>query len=78
MTEHTAYSDLVNVSAFGKKREEFIMDRGDVTFHCRDCKKIVAAARLHPNKYDYECPECHGHNISIGTVAGLQDFYSRG
>ena len=69
------YSDLVNVPAFGKKREStFNPERGDVSFWCKDCKKLVDAIRLPPEKigkkmreYLYECPHCNGQNIAIGT-----------
>ena len=73
--QHTAYSDLVNVPVFGKKREEFSADRGEVSFYCRDCRTTVSAERKHPQKCIFECPVCHGTNISIGTTEGLKDFY---
>lgn len=81
----TAYADLVNVSSFGKKRENnFNPERGDIAFYCRDCRKVVTATRLEPQKigkkmreYLFECPDCHGHNIAIGTEEGLKEHYDR-
>lgn len=69
------YSDLVNVPAFGKKREStFNPERGAVSFWCKDCKKLIKPNRLPPQKigkkmreYLYECPHCKGQNIAIGT-----------
>lgn len=81
----TAYADLVNVSSFGKKRENnFSPERGEIAFYCRDCRKIVTAIRLEPQKigkkmreYLFECPHCHGKNIAIGTEEGLKEHYDR-
>jgi Zn finger protein HypA/HybF involved in hydrogenase expression len=81
----TAYADLVNVSSFGKKRENnFNPERGEVAFYCRDCRKVVEPIRLEPQKigkkmreYLYECPHCHGKRVAIGTVEGLQEHYDR-
>lgn len=81
----TSYTDLVNVPSFGKKRENnFNPERGDISFYCRDCRKIVDAINLPPQKigkkmreYLYECPLCHGHNIAIGTLEWLKEHYDR-
>ena len=72
---NTSYQDLVNISSFGKQREEFVDDRGQVQFYCKDCGTIVETNRLNPNKYLYECTVCKGKNIAIGTTEGLKDFY---
>lgn len=71
----TTYNDLINVPSFGKKKENFKDDRGDIRFYCRDCRKVVDAKRLNPNKYIYECESCKQKNISIWTKEGLVDFY---
>ncbi|HRI36127.1 MAG TPA: hypothetical protein PK765_03545 [bacterium] len=71
------YSDLVNVSSFGKKREEFNPERGALAHYCRDCRKVVAATQPNPNKQRYICPLCDGSNISTGTEEGLKGFYER-
>jgi Zn finger protein HypA/HybF involved in hydrogenase expression len=81
----TAYTDLVNVPSFGKKRENnFNPERGDIGFFCRDCWKQVEAIHLEPQKigkqvreYLYECPICHGKRIAIGTIEGLKEHYDR-
>lgn len=81
----TSYSDLINVPAFGKKREStFSPDRGEVAFWCKDCKKRVEPTRLPAQKvgkkmreYLYECPDCHGNNIAIGTEEGLKAHYEK-
>jgi len=72
----TAYNDLINIPSFGKKKEtEFADDRGEVKFYCKDCRKIVEVTRLHPQKYDYECNECKGKDIAIGTDASIHEVY---
>lgn len=81
----TAYADLVNVSSFGKKREDtFNPERGEVAFYCRDCRKVVDPIRLEPQRigkqmreYLYECPTCHSRRVAIGTVEGLKEHYDR-
>ncbi len=72
-----SYNDLVNVPSFGKRRENFDPERGDVAFFCRDCSKNVEAVKTHPVLPRYECPVCKGRNVSIGTEASLKDFYDR-
>ena len=74
----TAYNDLVNVPSFGKRREnDFKEERGPIVFYCRDCRKKVETTRLNPNKYLYECNECKGRNIALGTDASIDEFYAR-
>ncbi|MDD2891507.1 MAG: hypothetical protein PHQ95_00920 [Candidatus Gracilibacteria bacterium] len=72
-----SYNDLVNIPTFEKRKEEFVQDRGQVTFYCRDCQKNVEAIRLNPNKYLYECPICKGKHISIGTESSVKEVYSK-
>jgi Zn finger protein HypA/HybF involved in hydrogenase expression len=72
-----SYNDLVNVPSFGKKRENFDPERGDVVFYCRDCSKVVEAIQIHPVKLRYECSLCKGHNLSIGTNSSVRDFYAK-
>jgi Zn finger protein HypA/HybF involved in hydrogenase expression len=72
-----SYNDLVNIPAFEKRKEEFIQDRWQVSFYCRDCQKNVEATRLDPNKYMYECPLCKGKSISIGTESSVKEVYSK-
>ena len=78
------YSDLVNTPTFGKKRENFSPERGDVSFYCKDCGTIVEAERIAPpahmkkkKEYLFQCPLCKGTNIAIGTTETLKEFYSK-
>ncbi|MDD2693648.1 MAG: hypothetical protein PHY14_01835 [Candidatus Gracilibacteria bacterium] len=81
----TGYADLVNVSSFGKKRENnFNPERGEVAFYCRECRKVVEPIQHEPQKigkkmreYIYECPHCHSQRIAIGTLEGLKEHYER-
>lgn len=81
----TSYTDLTNVSAFGKKREpDFEQERGEIMYYCRDCRKRVEAIPLPPQKIGkrlkehlHECPLCHGQNIAIGTEASVRAVYER-
>ncbi|MBP9811834.1 hypothetical protein KBC86_00515 [Candidatus Gracilibacteria bacterium] len=81
----TSYTDLVNVPSFGKKRENnFNPERGDISFYCRECRKVIEPIRLEPQKigkqikeYLYECPTCHGKRVAIGTLEGLKEHYDR-
>ncbi len=82
----TSYADLVNVSSFGKKREDnFNPERGEVAFYCKDCQKVVDINRLEPSipqkkkwrEYIFQCMTCSGENISVWTVEWLKDFYKR-
>lgn len=70
-----SYDELVNIPSFWKKKEDFKMERGDVKFYCRDCRKVVEVTRLDPNKYIYECNVCKKRNISIWTEEGINDHY---
>lgn len=81
----TTYQDLINVPSFGKKREsDFKLERWEVTFWCKDCKKIIKPIKLPPQKIDkkfreylYECPDCHNQNIAIGTEEWIKTHYER-
>lgn len=70
-----SYNDLVNVPSFGKRRENFDSERGELAFYCRDCGKQVEALRVHPVLHRYECPICKGRHVSMGTTASVKDFY---
>lgn len=79
------YSDLINVPSFWKKREStFCEERWQVSFWCKDCKKIVSVEKLPPlvvdkktKEYMYKCKICNGQNIAIGTEAGLLSHFER-
>ena len=81
----TSYTDLVNVPSFWKKRENnFNLERGDISFFCRECWKAITPIQLEPQKigkkmreYLYECPHCHGRRVAIGTTEWLKEHYER-
>jgi Zn finger protein HypA/HybF involved in hydrogenase expression len=80
----TSYGDLVNIPVFGKKRENFNPERGDIVFYCRDCRCEVVPIHLDPvqvgkklREYMYQCPICSGKKVSIGTAEGVKEFYKR-
>lgn len=67
-------SDLVNVEEL-KKREDFVLERGEVSFYCKDCEKIVKTDRLKPNGYTFICKICKWKNIVIWTYEWLKTTY---
>jgi len=67
--------DLVNIEEFWDKRVKFNLDRWEISFYCRDCKKIVETTKLDPDKYKYKCNICSGENISIWTSEWLKVNY---
>ncbi|MDD3302339.1 MAG: hypothetical protein PHN31_02205 [Candidatus Gracilibacteria bacterium] len=70
-----SYNDLINIDELNKKKEEFNDERGEVSFYCKDCRKIVQTRRVNPNGYKFVCEECGESNISIGTYEGLKSNY---
>ncbi len=70
-----SYNDLINIDELNKKKEEFKEERWDVSFYCRDCRKIVQTKRPNPNGYKFVCEECSGNNISVGTLEWLKNNY---
>lgn len=67
-------SDLVNIEEFDKK-ENFNPERGDVSFYCKECKKIVETNRPNPKWYSFICKICSSDNISIWTLEWLKSNY---
>jgi len=66
------YSDLINVATFGKQRETFSGDRGDMVSYCRECETY------HPYSEDLlACPSCESSELTHGTKASLEGFYRR-
>jgi uncharacterized protein YlaI len=59
--------DLVNIEELWDKREDFNMERWDITFYCKDCKKIVETTRPDPKWFKFICTECEWENIAIWT-----------
>ncbi|MDD3793446.1 MAG: hypothetical protein PHI37_01420 [Candidatus Gracilibacteria bacterium] len=70
----SSFSDLVNIEEFDK-RDTFKNERGEVSFYCKDCKKIVNTQRPDINGYTFICEICNGSNIAIGTEEGLKSNY---
>ncbi len=69
-----AYTDLINIDEF-TKRESFIVERWDVSFYCKDCRRIVETDRKTPNGYIFICKECSGNNIALWTLEWLKSNY---
>ncbi len=66
--------DLVNIEEFDKK-DYFVEERWDVSFYCKDCKKLVETDRPNKNWYTFICKECNWKNIAIWTEEGLKTNY---
>ncbi len=73
----SSYNDLVNVSSFGKKRENFEAERGEFIHYCRDCVKEVDVETIDEEKAIYQCTICTGRNISSGSATSIREFYSK-
>lgn len=73
----SSYNDLVNVSSFGKKRENFEQERGDFIHYCRDCMKEVAVEIIDEDKAVFKCTVCQGANISSGSATSIREFYAK-
>jgi len=54
---YMSYTDLVNIDDFAK-RDIFVESRGDITFYCKDCQKIVETNRPNNKGYTFVCEEC--------------------
>lgn len=66
--------DLINIEEFDK-RENFNPERWEVSFYCKDCKKLVEAKRPDSKWYIFLCPECEWKNIVIWTEEWLKTNY---
>jgi hypothetical protein len=73
----STYNDLVNVASFGKKREYFDAERGEIVHYCRACAKIVPAEVLNEDLAKYRCTVCQGENIATGTEVSVKEHYSK-
>ncbi len=67
--------DLVNIEEFWDKREDFKKDRWEISFYCKDCKKLVEVDRPDPKWYKFICTICKWTNIVIWTEEGLKSNY---
>jgi len=70
----SSFSDLVNIEEFDK-RDYFSDDRWEVSFYCKDCRKLVETERPNPNGYKFLCKICNGSNIAIWTKEWLKTNY---
>ncbi|MDD2515890.1 MAG: hypothetical protein PHO80_02450 [Candidatus Gracilibacteria bacterium] len=69
------YDDLINIPSFGKKKENFVEERGPIVFYCKDCKEIVETECINEFKNIYKCAKCKGRNIAFGTQESIKEFY---
>lgn len=67
-------SDLVNIEEFDK-RDNFNPERWDVSFYCKDCRRIVDTQRKEVWSYIFVCKICSWKNISIWTLEWLKANY---
>ena len=67
--------DLINIDEYWDKREQFKLERWDVSFYCKDCKEIVQTERKTPKEYIFTCKKCDWTNTVIGTLEGLKTNY---
>lgn len=68
------FSDLVNIEDFDKKNY-FSEERWEVSFYCKDCKKIVETIRPDEQWYKFICKICEWKNIAIWTEEWLKTNY---
>lgn len=67
--------DLVNIEEFWDKREDFSQDRWEITFYCKECKKIVETTREKPKWFTFFCNICKSDNIAIWTEQGVKSKF---
>ena len=69
-----SYTDLVNIDDFAK-RDIFVESRGDITFYCKDCQKIVETNRPNNKGYTFVCEECKWKNVALWTLEWIKSNY---
>ena len=67
--------DLVNIEEFWDKREDFSIERWEITYYCKDCKQIVEVERPDPKWFKFICTICDWENIAIWTEAGVKSKF---
>lgn len=67
--------DLVNIEEFWEKREDFCIERWELTFYCKDCEKIVEVKTINNDLHKYSCNECEWENIAIWTLEWIKTKY---
>jgi Zn finger protein HypA/HybF involved in hydrogenase expression len=68
------FSDLINIDEIDK-RDNFAEDRWEVSFYCKDCRKLVSAERPDAKWYVFICPECTWKRVVIWTEEWLKANY---
>lgn len=66
--------DLINIEEFDK-RDNFSEDRWEVSFYCKDCKKLVETERPDINWYKFICTLCQWERIVLWTREWLKSNY---
>lgn len=70
----STFSDLVNIEEFDK-RNNFSSERWEVSFYCKDCKKIVETEREKEDSYVFKCKKCEWKKIALWTLEWLKSNY---
>ena len=66
--------DLINIEEIDK-RDDFVKERWDISFYCKDCRKIVETDRPNNKWYTFICNECNWKNTVIWTKQWLISNY---
>lgn len=66
--------DLINIEEF-EKRNNFSEERWEVSFYCKDCRKLVKADRPNAQWYTFICPVCNWKSIVVWTEEWLKTNY---
>lgn len=67
--------DLINVEELWEKRDYFSEERWEISYYCKDCSKLVETSRKSPKWFIFECKECNGKNVALGTLESLKTNY---
>jgi len=67
--------DLVNIEEFWDKREDFSIERWEITFYCKDCQEIVEITRPEPKWFTFICNKCEWKNIAVWTEQWIKTKY---
>jgi hypothetical protein len=70
-----SYNDLINIEELWNKLEQFNPERGEVSFYCKNCKKLVEVDRPKPKAYIFVCKTCWKKDIVLGTKEWLKINY---
>lgn len=75
--------DFSCISEVSTEEKEPLQDeegKKEISFYCRDCKKMVEVKRVDRSKkrkksVHFECMECGGKNVLYGTKKGLEQYF---